>query len=339
MRGSIPFQPSSDHRHKLNGSLVPSPNRCQSVSDTFSLFDNRIPDNARIPYMPRFHFLRSTAMGVSLGIAAACMSLPAFAATPDTVTFAANSVWAQEIGNLDHSGSSHDYTVAIAAGKTLQVNLHSNNANVYFKVNDQTHSKQLLDSHETGVSTWSSPNATATTYAIQVYMAPDAVKRGETAKYALQVGQYGAADLKPPTTAMTFQANQPWSVQAGSLASGAPAHDFTVSIAAGMAVKINLVASNPQLHFKVNDQTADKNLIDTSTSGTNTWSDLVATATTYTIQVYVDPAAIPAGQQAPFTLQVAQYASGDAQSAQPAGATTAAPPAAAASAPASPASM
>jgi len=66
---------------------------------------------------------------------------------------------------------------------------------------------------------------------------------------------------------------------------------------------------------------------------------LVATATTYTIQVYVDPAAIPAGQQAPFTLQVAQYASGDAQSAQPAGATTAAPPAAAASAPASPASM
>jgi len=289
--------------------------------------------------MPRFHFLRSTAMGVSLGMAAAFMSLPAFAATPDTVTFAANSVWAQEIGNLDHSGSSHDYTVAIAAGKTLQVNLHSNNANVYFKVNDQIHGKQLLDSHETGVSTWSSPNATATTYAIQVYMAPDAVKRGETAKYALQVGQYGASDLKPPTTAMTFQANQPWSVQAGSLASGAPAHDFTVSIAAGMAVKINLVASNPQLHFKVNDQTADKNLIDTSTSGTNTWSDLVATATTYTIQVYVDPAAIPAGQQAPFTLQVAQYASGDAQSAQPAGATTAAPPAAAASAPASPASM
>lgn len=282
--------------------------------------------------MPRFHFLRSAAMGVSLGMAAACMSLPAFASTPVTVTFPANSVWAQEIGNLDHSDSSHDYTVAIAAGKTLQINLHSNNANVYFKVNDQTRDKQLLDSHETGVSTWSSPNATATTYAIQVYMDPGAVKRDETAKYALQVGQYGAADLRPPTTAMTFQANQPWSVQDGSLASGATAHDFTVSIAAGMTVKVNLVASNPQLHFKVDDQTHDKKLVDTSTTGANTWSESVATATTYTIQVYADPAAMPSGQQARFTLQVAQYGSGTAQPTQPAGATTAAPPAAATSA-------
>ena len=288
--------------------------------------------------MPRLHFLRSTAMGVSLGMAAACVSLPAFAATPVTVTFPANSVWAQQIGNLVPSDSAQDYTVAIAAGKTLQLNLLSSSANVYFKVNDQTHDKQLLDSHKTGVSTWSSPNATDTTYAIQVYMDPGAVKRGETAKYALQVGQYGAADLKPPTTAMTFQANQPWSVQTGSLASGAPAHDFTVSIAAGMAVKVNLVASNPQLHFKVDDQTLDKNLVDTSTSGTNTWSESVATATTYTIRVYVDPAAIPSGQQAPFTLQVAQYGSGGAQPTQPAGATTAASPAAAASA-STPASM
>ena len=288
--------------------------------------------------MPRFHFLRSAAMGVSLGMAAACVSLPAFAATPVTVTFPANSVWAQQIGNLDQSDSTQDYTVAITAGKTLQLNLLSSSANVYFKVNDQTHDKQLLDSHKTGVSTWSSPNATDTTYAIQVYMDPGAVKRGETAKYALQVGQYGAADLKPPTTAMTFQADQPWSVQAGSLASGAPAHDFTVSIAAGMAVKVNLVASNPQLHFKVDDQTLDKNLVDTSTSGANTWSESVATATTYTIRVYVDPAAIPSGQQAPFTLQVAQYGSGGAQPTQPAGAATAAPPAAAASA-STPASM
>ncbi|MEW9573019.1 hypothetical protein ABQJ54_14775 [Rhodanobacter sp. Si-c] len=288
--------------------------------------------------MPRFHFLRSTAVGLSLGMAAACMSLPAFATTPDTVTFAANSVWAQEIGNLDHSDSSHDYTVAIAAGKTLQLNLLSNNANVYFKVNDQTHDKQLLDSHKTGASTWSSPNATATTYAIQVYMDPDAVKRGETAKYALQVGQYGAADLQPPTTAMTFQANQPWSVENGSLASGAAAHDYTVSIAAGMAVKVNLVASNPQLHFKVDDQTHDKKLVDTSTTGANTWSESAATATAYMIQVYADPAAIPTGQQARFTLQVAQYGSGGAQPTQPAGATTAASPAAATSASTPPAS-
>ncbi|MEW9623564.1 hypothetical protein [Rhodanobacter geophilus] len=288
--------------------------------------------------MPRFHFLRSTAMAAGLGMAAACMSLPAFAATPDTVTFAANSVWAQEIGNLAPSGSSHDYTVAIAAGKTLQINLLSSNANVYFKVNDQTHDKQLLDSHKTGVSTWSSPNATATTYAIQVYMDPGAVKRGETAKYALQVGQYGAADLQPPTTAMTFQANKPWAVEDGSLASGATAHNFTVPIAAGMTVKVNLVASNPQLHFKVDDQTHGKKLVDTSTTGANTWSESAATATTYMIQVYADPAAMPAGQRARFTLQVAQYGSGGAQPTQPAGATTAASPAATTSASTPPAS-
>lgn len=281
--------------------------------------------------MSRFHFLSSTAMGVSLGVAAACMSLPAFANTPVTVTFEANSVWAQEIGNLDHSDSSHDYTVAIAAGKTLQLNLISTNANVYFKVNDQSHDKKLLDSHKTGTSTWSSPNATATTYAIQVYMDPAAAKRDETAKYALQIGQYGVEDLRPPTTAVTFQANKPWAEEDGSLASGATAHNFTVSIAAGMTVKVNLVTSNPQLHFKVDDQTHDKKRVDTSTTGTSTWSESVATATTYVIQVYADPAAMPSGQQAPFALQVGQYASGSAQPATPAGATTAASPAAATS--------
>lgn len=279
--------------------------------------------------MSRFHFLRSAAMGVSLGMAGACMSLPAFATTPDTVTFEANSVWAQEIGNLDHSNSSHDYTVAIAAGKTLQINFICNNANVYFKVNDQSHDKQVLDSHKTGVSTWSSPNATATTYTIQVYMDPDAAKRDETAKYALQIGQYGAEDLRPPTTAVTFQANKPWAEEDGTLASGATAHDFTVSIAAGMTVAVKLVSNNPQLHFKVQDP-SQKQLIDTSATGTNTWSQPVATAATYTIQVYADPAALPSGQQAPFALQVGQFAAG---AAQPAGATTAAPPAAATSTP------
>lgn len=277
--------------------------------------------------MSRFPFLRSTAMGVSLGMAAACMALPAFAATPDTVSFPANSVWAQEIGNLDHDSSSHDYTVAIAAGKTLQVKLISNDANAYFKVTDQSHNQEVLDSHKTGTSNWSTPNATATTYTIQVYLDPAAAERGETAKYALQIGQYGAEDLRPPTTAVTFQANKPWAEQDGSLAAGATAHDFTVSMAAGMTISVNLVSKNPQVHFKVQDP-AQKQLIDTSTTGSNTWSAPVATATTYTIEVYVDPTALPSGQQAPFALQVGQFAAG---AAQPAGATTAAPPAAAAS--------
>lgn len=286
--------------------------------------------------MSRFPFLRSAALGVSLGMAAACMAPPASAATPDTVTFPANSVWAQEIGNLGHDSSSHDYTVAVAAGKTLQVKLISNNANAYFKVIDQSHNQEVLDSHKTGVSTWSTPNAAATTYTIQVYMDPAAAERDETAKYALQIGQYGAEDLRPPTTAVTFQANKPWAEEDGSLAAGATAHDFTVSIAAGMTVSVNLVSKNPQVHFKVEDPTHQK-LVDTGTTATNTWFDPVAkaTATAYMIEVYVDPAAIPSGQQAPFALQVGQFA---AQGTQPAGATTTASPAAATSASLRPAS-
>ncbi len=280
--------------------------------------------------MSRFHVLR-TALGVSLGLAAACMSLPAFADTPVAVTFAANSVWAQEIGNLDHSDNSLDYTVAVAAGKTLQLNLLSRNPNVHFRVKDQSQGKVVLDTLKTGESTWSTPNATATTYVIRVFIDPAAMTSGETAKYALQIGQYGTEDLQPPTTAVTFEADKPWAERRGILASGATAYNFTVAIAAGMTVKVNLVSSNPQLHFKVNDQTHDKMLVDTSTTGANTWSGSVAAATTYMIQVYVDPAAMPAGQKAQFALQVGQFASADTQPAKPASATTAAPPDAATS--------
>ncbi|MBD8871416.1 hypothetical protein [Rhodanobacter sp. DHB23] len=278
--------------------------------------------------MSRFPFLRSTTMAASLGLAAACMALPALAATPDTVTFPANSVWAQEIGKLDHDNNAHDYAVAVAAGKTLQVKLISNNANAYFKVTDQSRGQEVLDSHKTGTPNWSTPNAAATTYVIQVYLDPDAAKREETAKYALQIGAYGAEDLRPPTTAVTFQPGKPWAEQDGSLAAGAAAHDFTVAVAAGMTVSVNLVSKNPQVHFKVQDPTS-KQLIDSSTAGSNTWSaPATVAATTYTIEVYADPAALPSGQQASFALQVGQFAAG----AQPAGATTAAPPAAASSA-------
>ena len=287
--------------------------------------------------MSRFHFLRS-ALGASLGLAAACMSLPALANAPVTVTFEANSVWAQEIGNLSHSDNSLDYTVAVAAGKTLQLNLLSRNPNVHFKVKDQSHGKLLLDTLTTGESTWSTQNATATTYAIRVYIESAAIQSGDTAKYALQIGQYGAEDMQPPTTAVTFEANKPWTEQDGTLASGATAHNFTVAIAAGMTVKVNLVSSNPALHFKVNDQTHNKKLVDTSTAGANTWSESVAAATTYMIEVYVDPTAMPSGQKVPFALQIGQYASGGTQPTQPTGATTAAPPAAAASMSSPPAS-
>jgi hypothetical protein len=287
--------------------------------------------------MSRFRVLRS-ALGVGFGLAAACLSLPAVADTPVTVTFAANSVWAQEIGKLNYSDNSLDYTVAVAAGKTLKINLISPNPNVHFKVKDQSHHKLLLDTLAKGESTWSLQNVTATTYAIQVYIESAAIESGDTAKYALQIGQYGAEDMQPPATAVTFDGNKPWVERDGVLASGATAYDFTVAIAAGMTFKVNLVSSNPQLHFRVHDQTHDKKLVDTSTTGANTWSEQVAAATTYMIQVYVDPAAMPPGQKAQFALQVGHYASGDTQPAKPASAATPTPPAAATSVSSHPAS-
>jgi hypothetical protein len=276
--------------------------------------------------MSRFYVLRS-ALGVGFALAAACLSLPAIADAPVPVTFPANSVWAQEIGKLDHSDNSLDYTVAVAAGKTLKLNLFSPNPNVHFKVKDQGQNKLLVDTLEKGESTWSIQNVTATTYAIQVYIKSAAIVSGDTVKFALQIGQYGAEDMQSPATAVTFDGDKPWAERDGVLASGATAYNFTVAIAAGMTVKVNLVSGNPQLHFKVNDQTHDKKLVDTSTTGANTWSEPVAAATTYMIQVYADPAAIPPGQKAPFALQVGHYASGDTQPAKPASVATPTPPA------------
>lgn len=267
-------------------------------------------------HMPRFYFLRR-ALCVSVGLAAACMSLPTRADTPIAVTFAANSVWAQEVGNLTRSDDTLEYTVAVAAGKTLQLNLLSRNPNVFFKVKDQSHDKVVLDTMKTGESTWSTQNEAATTYAIRVYIDSAAIKSDETAKFALQIGQYSAEDMQSPATAVTFEAGKPWAQRTGMLTSGAPVYNFTVAIAAGMTIKVNLVSSNPELHFRVSDQTRDKKLVDTSATGVNTWSESVAAATNYAIQVYVDPAAMSSGQTARFTLQVGQYASGDMQPAKP----------------------
>lgn len=276
--------------------------------------------------MSRFQFRRSPALGVSLALAFACLSLTASADTPVTVTFPANSVWAQEIGSVSHSDNSNDYTVAIDAGKTVKINLLTRNPNVNFKVKDQTHGKQLLDSLKTGDSTWSALNTTATTYMIHVYVEPGTIDAGQNAKYALQIGQYGDKDLRSPATEVTFRDGKPWVQENGSLDSGAAAHNFTVSIAAGKTLRVNLATSNPQLHFKVDDQTDGKTLVDTSATGATTWSTAVATATTYMIQVYVDPTALPSGQKVPYALQIGQEGAGEAQPATPAGAASAAMP-------------
>lgn len=276
--------------------------------------------------MSRFDFLRG-AFGAGLGVAVACVSLPVSAGTPVAVTFAPNSVWAQEIGSLDRSNKSVDYTVAGVAGKTFKLNLLTRSPNVQLKVKDQNRRKPVLDSQKTGETTWTTVNPTDTTYTIQVYIDPAAVPSGETVKYALQIGQYGVEDFQAPATAVTFEPGKPWAVQSWILGADATSQNFTVAIAAGMTVKVNLLSSNAQVHFKVDDQTHGKPLVDTATSGAKTWSQSVGAATTYRIQVYVDPAAVASGQKAQFTLQVGQYASGDTRSEKLASASSAASPA------------
>lgn len=279
------------------------------------------------------------AAGIAFGIAAACTALPAFADAPATVSFQANNPWTQEIGSVDRFNDSHDYQIQVAAGKTLQINLVTRDPNVFFKVRNETEDKQLVDTFQTGATTWSTPVTAASTYVVHVYVDPNAMTRGEVAKYALQIGQYGAADMQAATTEVNFEANQPWAQEVSRLDSQAPSHDYTVAIPAGETLQVNLISQNPKVHFKVAASGGSQALVDTAQAGTTTWSTAVAAATTYRIEVYVDPSALPPGREANYALQVGHYPSANASPATAASAGSApdAPAAAASTAGAVPA--
>lgn len=271
------------------------------------------------------------AAAATLGIAAACLALPAFADSPVAVSFQANNPWTQEIGSVDRYNDSHDYSVQVEAGKTLQINLVTRDPNVFFKVRDETADQQLVDTFKTGATTWSAPVTTAATYVIHVYVDPDAMTRGEVAKYALQIGRYGASDMQVANTEVSFGANQPWAQEVSELNSQAPSHDYSVAIPAGETLQVNLIAQNPKVHFKVKGTAAGQPLVDTAQTGTATWSTPATTAATYTIEVYADPSAVPPGHEAKYAVQIGHYASANAPAATPATAGTA--PAAAPAAP------
>ena len=278
--------------------------------------------------MSSFRVVPVIALAAAIGVAGASLSVPAFADSTVSVTFQPNNPWAQEVDTLSRSDDQHDYSVAVQSGKTLQINLVTRDPNVFFKVKGGSRDKQLVDTYQTGATTWSAPAATAATnYVIQVYVQPEAMQRDEKAKYALQIGQYGQSDMQPATTPVTFAANNPWAQESGTLDAQGIAEDYTVVIAAGQTLAVNFVSNNPKVHFKVlaNGQT----LVDNATTNANSWSTPVGTATNYTIRVYADPTALPPGSRAGYTLQVGQYAQ---QQAQPAAAGSAAGPAAAGSA-------
>lgn len=281
--------------------------------------------------MPRSTSLRPLAIVLGAALCGALAS-PALADTPVTVTFQPNSHWAQEVDTVGRDNSSRDYSVAVEAGKTLQINLVTRDPNVFFKIKDETHGKRLVDTYQTGATTWSIQTTGPTTYSIQVYVIPDAMQRGENPKYALQIGQYGPQDLEPATTAMTFQDNSPWAQEASSLNAQAPSHNYTIAIEAGKTMQVNLLTQNPNLHFKVKDQASGNELVDTAKTTTATWSTTAPAAANYTINVYADPSTMQPGQNVQYALQVGQYGGG---TAQPATGSTAAPVAPGATPPAS----
>ncbi|HEU4857133.1 MAG TPA: hypothetical protein VFS86_07515 [Rhodanobacteraceae bacterium] len=270
--------------------------------------------------MPRPTFLRPCVL--ALGAALCCATaLPAAAATPVNVTFQPNNPWAQEVDTLSRTDNFHEYAVDVAVGKILQINLITRDPNVFFKIRQDGSRRDLVDTYKTGATTWSAPVATAAThYLIHVYIQPGAVQRNGTPKYALQIGQYGQADLRVPATPVTFTAGNPWVQESGTLDSQGSARDYTADIAAGQTLAVNLVTNDPKVHFKVasNGQT----LVDNATSNVSKWSAPVATAATYTVSVYADPATLPPGTRAGYTVQFGHYAQSDTQAA-PAGSTAA----------------
>lgn len=277
--------------------------------------------------MSLFPLIRIAVFATTIGMAA--IALPAFADTPIAVTFQDHNPWAQEVGSVTRTDSSHDYTVAVDAGKTLQINLVTRNPNVFFKVTDGS-GKLLLDTYTTGATTWSTPNAAAMTYAIHVYIQPDAIERGDEAKYALQVGQYGQADMQVAATTVTFEAGKPWVQTVGTLDAQGTARDYAVAIPAGETLAVNVISREPKVHFKVTDKTTGQTLVDSAQSGVTQWSAPVAAATEFIVTVYTDPATMPPGTRVGYAVQIGHYK----QAGAPAAAgTVATPPAASTSAP------
>lgn len=281
--------------------------------------------------MPRFAHFRVVAFGLLLTCGA--IALPALASQPVNVTFQPNNHWAQEVDSVSHFESSHEYTVTIATGQILQINLISRNPNLHFSVKDTATGKDLVDTFKTGATTWSTQPSTAqASYLIKVYIDPAAIQQGAQAKYALQIGQYGLKDIRAPATDVTFAPGNPWAQMVGSLDANATAHDYNVAMQAGNTLRVNLIAQNPKLHFSVATAASQQPLVDTASSNASSWSTPVATAATYTVHVYINPADMSPGQKAGFALQIGQYPT-NAPASAPAAASTVTTPAA--SAPAS----
>jgi hypothetical protein len=93
--------------------------------------------------MSSFRFLRCLTVAAAIAVIGA--ALPAFADSATAVTFQPNNPWTQEIGKVTRMDNSQDYTVAISAGKTFQINLVTRDPNVFFKLHHDTTRDDLVD--------------------------------------------------------------------------------------------------------------------------------------------------------------------------------------------------
>jgi hypothetical protein len=255
----------------------------------------------------RLLFIRRAAFLSALALTGIGFTLSASARSATEVTFPGSTPWVQEVGSIKPFRLSHDYTVKVKSGNTFQINLIARNPNLYFKVKNQTANKQLVDTYETGATTWSTKTTSAATYQIRVYAQPDTLPRGQTAKYALQIGQYGPQNMQVVPTKVTFAKGKPWVQTAGKLDSKAAKRDYTIAVGAGKMVKVNLVARNSSVHFKVANETSKKQLVDTASTDAKSWSTTNPSKATYKIEVYVDPAAVPPGKQLGYVLQIGHF--------------------------------
>ncbi|HET9835293.1 MAG TPA: hypothetical protein VFP88_02960 [Rhodanobacteraceae bacterium] len=127
-------------------------------------------------------------LGMILGGAVALPAASAFAA--DAISFAPGNPWSQTIGSISRSSNFQEYTVTADAGQTLQINLISRSPNLFFRVVPADSRKPLVDTMNSGATTWTTkPEATAT-YTVRVYEDPAAAASGDVTKYALQVGVF-----------------------------------------------------------------------------------------------------------------------------------------------------
>jgi hypothetical protein len=128
-----------------------------------------------------------------------------------------------------------------------------------------------------------------------------------------------SACMVPPAIAsspvsVTFQPNTHWVQEVDTLNHYDPYKDYSVAIEPGKILQINLITRNPNIFFKIKNETSDQELVDTYKTGATTWSAPAGTAAaTYSIHVYVQPEALQRDESPKYALQIGQYGQSDMQ--------------------------